>query len=577
MSMTEPGLSPSRIDAIRRELQPLISAHCREIVNPIQRIPNVKHFEVSVLSDYHPIFLEKGIYKRQYKPVFDIDPYRNGAMNRYLEHQFLRLNKHRTDPATFWRIAERLLKRSNVYLTLLQYEVSQGWHRHLDYDDIKSDLRAYKSLNLADYSVRHHGIPKPDGTKRYLCIAPKPWRLYQRGLQHIMQVWLSPYSHPFQHGYQPGRGVDTAWQQIHYDLLGKQAMNVYEFDLKKYFDSINLDYLRRILLSLQIPSLLVNHIINWNRRAPTNGDPLSLTWKSTLQEAQDYKYHQTGEYLITCYAEEELWLNKKRKATLSNPDLSRYSYFHGIHQGSGLSPLLSTLPISLDLLNNPEIRVVSYADDGVIYGFSDTDTPELYIRFSPESGIEINEDKSGWIRQRGVWEHPLKFLGRKYEYSPDDPDSCQGGLISNNTRTPRPFVLRDYALVSDAHNWDINRCVISPPEPLNRDGTPKKTWEDWFTTVYFGYIGSCISNGTYETSTVAQCFTYTYKESSWSYLESHRYSESVRKERVFRINGRRETVRLDLFNSSSFAHRALNYWLRHTFVSGGPACTGFLR
>lgn len=114
--------------------------------------------------------------------------------------------------------------------------------------------------NFKRLSLPTKKIPKPDGGTRTLGIPSLSWRLYQHGLERILQVWLHPYSHPYQHGFLSSRGTDSAWRQIHREVL--KSSDIYEFDLKKFFDSINLDYLRRILLCLQIPANLVHHLIS---------------------------------------------------------------------------------------------------------------------------------------------------------------------------------------------------------------------------------------------------------------------------------------------------------------------------
>jgi retron-type reverse transcriptase len=78
-------------------------------------------------------------------------------------------------------------------------------------------------------------------------------------LERILQIWLRPYRHRTQHGFQHGQGTNTAWTQILSQVL--DSPNIYEYDLKKYFDSINLTYLRGILLALGLPGRLVHHII----------------------------------------------------------------------------------------------------------------------------------------------------------------------------------------------------------------------------------------------------------------------------------------------------------------------------
>ena len=220
-------------------------------LHPQRRIPNVSDFRVEVNENWHPIFEFYGIKKRWWKPLLHVKRYSNRRLNRYITHQFIRLNKHRGNPATFWRIAEYLLNRSASYTTLLMFETFPGWHRKRSYRNVWKDVCNLNRLRLDRYSYKNKDIAKGCGGTRRLGIPTTPWRLYQHGLQLLLQIWLSPYLHPWQHGFVHGRGTDTAWLKIHEEVLDKPY--IYEFDLKKFFDKVNLDYLSDILHSHQIP------------------------------------------------------------------------------------------------------------------------------------------------------------------------------------------------------------------------------------------------------------------------------------------------------------------------------------
>ena len=114
---------------------------------------------------------------------------------------------------------------------------------------------------------------------------------------HILQLWFCDYIPFNQHGFQPGKGTGTAWS----DLLTKvlPSANIYEFDLSKFFDSVNLDYLLRLLIACLfsfspvfvliiktllrikvaggVPASLANQIVDWNRtlaESPLRGGEL---------------------------------------------------------------------------------------------------------------------------------------------------------------------------------------------------------------------------------------------------------------------------------------------------------------
>lgn len=167
----------------------------------------------------------------------------------------------------------------------------------------------YRRLKLKDYRYSEKGIAKKDGGVRYLGIPETYWRLYLHGLQLYLQVRLSPYVHHLQHGFQKGKGIISAWWQILSEVL--RSPDIYEFDLKKYFDSINLEYISTILTSMKIPVPLVELIINWTRTPAINSSDSRHTWKDRYAEIRDYHYHKTGIYRTISVSEHQRWFRYK--------------------------------------------------------------------------------------------------------------------------------------------------------------------------------------------------------------------------------------------------------------------------
>jgi RNA-directed DNA polymerase len=91
-------------------------------------------------------------------------------------------------------------------------------------------------------STERSKLPKNDGSPRYLGVPILPLRLYLNGLQQLFQVWLRPYCHPDQLGFTKGRGTNTAVQKVKQETL--DSPNISELDLRRFYDSINLDYLK---------------------------------------------------------------------------------------------------------------------------------------------------------------------------------------------------------------------------------------------------------------------------------------------------------------------------------------------
>ena len=123
-----------------------------------------------------------------------------------------------------------------------------------------------------------------------------------------------------------------------------------------------------------------------------------------------------------------------------------YCYYHGIAQGSPLSPTLSSLVLVPEIyLKDKKASTAGYADDGLRFGKNQFN-PSEDLNPSIESGITIHNiaPKSQWVKQDGKWLTDLKFLGKKYLPNSLHPEneilnSYQGGLIANATRTPKNY------------------------------------------------------------------------------------------------------------------------------------------
>ena len=236
---------------------------------PYSVLPNVSEFKITNLQDYHPILLEGEIKKRMGKPDYEKSKGKNGKINRYLEHMFKLLNRYRSSPKRFFKISRLLLHKSISFRLSCIRKINGNWYKNTEFSKMKNLINSYNKLDLRRFKYKRIAIPKPDGSKRWLGVPSQSWRVYQTGLNMILLVYTSIYQHPNQHGFIPGRGTDTAWKDIHSEVL--KSKYIYEYDLKKFFDRINLDYLNNILQStMDMESGLANLIISWSRTMPQN-------------------------------------------------------------------------------------------------------------------------------------------------------------------------------------------------------------------------------------------------------------------------------------------------------------------
>lgn len=417
-----------------------------EVVNPI---PNVRRMKV-VVSEWDKLFIAFGIKKRRTKAKLIFANYRNGSLNRYVSYQIQRLQKT-TNDKTFWRIATSLMLRSRCFFIITLNHVFPLWYREIPFHKIMGLRKKFTKLVKDDglYKYKMVEIPKANGKTRKLSVPTPVWRLYLHLLYCFLFIFMKKKEliHDNQHGFVPGRGTTSAWQFILKEVI--HAPNIYEFDLKDFFPSIYLDGLSRVLLNIGIPSDIVERIINLNR-------------------------------------------------TKSSENLE--DWFYGLHQGSALSPLLSSLPLTVTMLNEKN-QGIMYADDGLLYGNSN-ETPKQTL-MKQAFNININFEKSGWVKKDNKWLTNLKFLGL-----------CYNGLtneLSAHTRNGSRLIFDKENLI----NANIDRLNLENQYIRKLNKKDPNSWESLFSSRLWGFIQSRLYQGDWNLDEIHQCFDLTYKEHSY--------------------------------------------------------------
>lgn len=541
---------------------------------PCKPLPNVREFEVEALAPYDEYLEEQtGIKKRKFSPLIRTEPYNNKSLNRYVRRQFIRLNAARDNPRLFWIIASHLLHSSVAYRTTCITNVLPGWHRNQTYGKLWKQVHALMRLDYNNYEYKVVSIPKNEHETRSLGVPSVAWRIYLNGLNNILLVWLSVYIPSTQHGFYPGRGCGTAWKALVSTVL--DSPNIKEFDLRKFFDSVNLDHLGHLLSITGIPQDLVTKIISWSRTSPRSGE-VPNPWLTPLEKVYFYKYHLTGVWGFPGgISEIERYLRYLSYLSPSSP-YHKKNYYVGVSQGSPISPLLSTFLLVPHLMLSSDYSNLQYADDGLVYDYNE----EPRLEFAPETNISIHPGKTSLIKESGRWLRPLKFLGITYTHrSLLDPsvlvnsdNLVKDGILETATRNPKQFTLHHLDTFAERirrdalthHEWTLDGILLTEYKDKGHTNKPKGssnkwTFDAWFESKYGGYLQSRLYAGTFNIKDIIQDFSYHFETWSWSDLELRRPAPKF-------LNGIYEKeLTLNVFNSSSFASLSLAKRIKHTF------------
>lgn len=70
-------------------------------------------------------------------------------------------------------------------------------------------------------------------------------------VNNMLILWFEDFILPSQHAYLPGRGTITAWRQVITEVI--KAKNIYETDLKGFFDNISVHKINNVLRQGNVP------------------------------------------------------------------------------------------------------------------------------------------------------------------------------------------------------------------------------------------------------------------------------------------------------------------------------------
>jgi len=421
-----------------------------------KRIPSVKAFKVKI-GQNNEILDGTGLERRM-KPDFKSILFKkqNNA-NKYMENRIKAMKAvlAKNRPDIFWAMVHKEMRNSVCFRTSSFNAVFPGWYKNMDFQRavqinfgvehilrneisnikyFRVEIPKGKPEEIASWFKENPGMAWP-GKMRPLGVPTAPWRVVLHMWNGFLTLFLENELKQFNHAYMPGVGTMSAIAKFLTEV--RHAKYIYEFDIKGFFNNVNITEIATALRRRGMPNKSVLELQDILMSAPENLSisdcnisskdyDMQLAWRKFLVRDGDY-YTIPG---IEAKFPVDVDSHLQRLKNIQDYEMAMNGYIttqdipivlKGLPQGAAPSTILSLLALTdwYYELKAQGINLLMYADDGMLY------SDKEFEPFPPE-GFDFAEDKCAWVKGK-TQKDKVKFLGITYSF--------EDNLIRGSTRT----------------------------------------------------------------------------------------------------------------------------------------------
>lgn len=162
----------------------------------------------------------------------------------------------------------------------------------------------------------------------------------------------------------------------------------------------------------------------------------------------------------------------------------------GVPQGLSTSPFISTIMTDM-IFEDLSENLIMYMDDGILFANSKQEMEELkgkLISQLEKIGLEIEPEKSKYVKENGHWTNSLRFLGLRY--LPEEDTLTSETRSGTKVKFPVTGEWPDVKELAEANNMNISMMRKTFDKLINT-----KAYE---TGLEYGFLGCLIAGSQYK-------------------------------------------------------------------------------